>query len=198
MTISNKITICRILLIPIMIIVLFITPLNNIDVFLNMNLAELLFGILFIIGALSDILDGYLARKRNEITDLGKFLDPIADKLLTTTALLYIANSRTEYTWWWVLILVIISREFIVAAIRMAAASNNVVIAASVYGKIKTTLQMIAIIAILFNGLGLYHIMGDNAHYITDVLFYISVAATVYSGIDYLWKNKAAILKEEN
>ncbi len=194
MTISNKITIFRILIIPVMIVLLFIEPLNQKEVFLRLNLAELLFGILFVIGAFSDMLDGYLARKRDEITDLGKFLDPIADKLLTTTALLYIASFRTDYDFWWILILIIIAREFIVAAVRMAAANNNVVIAASIYGKIKTVLQMIAIIAILFNGFGLYYIMKENAHYVTDVLFYISVLATVLSGVDYIFKNKEAIL----
>lgn len=185
MTISNKITISRIILIPLMVIVLFLQPLKEIETILNLDLGQLLFGILFIIGALSDILDGQLARRRNEITDFGKFLDPIADKLLTTSALLYIAVERTENLWWWVLILIIIAREFIVSAIRMSAAKDNVVIAASVYGKIKTTLTMIAIICILFNGFGLYYLMGVNAHYVTDALFYISVLATVISGLDY-------------
>ena len=106
----------------------------------------------------------------------------------------YIAFYRTEYTFWWILILIIISREFIVSAVRMAAAKNNVVIAASIYGKIKTVLTMVAIIAILFNGFGLYHIMGSNAHYVTDILFYLSVLATVLSGIDYVIKNKDAII----
>lgn len=192
MTISNKITISRIIMIPIMIIFLFIKPFKEINTFLNLNLSELLFAILFVLGALSDILDGQLARRRNEITDFGKFLDPIADKLLTTTALLYIAAERTTHTWWWVLIFLIIAREFIVSAIRMNAAKDDVVIAASIYGKIKTTITMIAVIAILFNGFGLYHIMGSSATIITDVLFYISVLATVLSGIDYAVKYKVA------
>ncbi|MDY0133990.1 MAG: CDP-diacylglycerol--glycerol-3-phosphate 3-phosphatidyltransferase, partial [Acholeplasmatales bacterium] len=151
MTISNKITISRMIIIPVMIIILFIEPLTKIETIFNLNLAELIFGIFFVLAALTDILDGQLARRRNEVTDFGKFLDPIADKLLTTTALLYIAASRTEHTWWWVLILLIISREFIVSAIRMTAAKNDIVIAASIYGKLKTTITMIAIVAILFN-----------------------------------------------
>lgn len=192
MTVSNKITISRMIILPIMIIILFIPPLNKIETsFLDLNLAELIFGILFVIGALSDILDGQLARRRNEVTNFGKFLDPIADKLLTTTALLYIASYRTDHTWWWVLILLIIAREFIVSAIRMQAAKSDVVIAASVYGKIKTTITMIAIIAILFNGFGLYYIMGDSATIITDILFYISVLATILSGLDYALKYKS-------
>lgn len=185
-------------MIPIIIIILFIKPLQEIDTILNLNLAELLFAILFVLGALSDILDGQLARRRNEVTDFGKFLDPIADKLLTTTAILYIAAERTNHTWWWVLVLLIISREFLVSAIRMNAAKNDYVIAASVYGKIKTTLTMIAIIVILFNGFGLYYLLGDKAVYITDALFYISVLATVLSGLDYGLKYKKLLQIKEN
>lgn len=189
MTISNKITISRMIVIPVMIIILFIEPLTKIETIFNLNLAELIFGIVFVLAALTDILDGQLARRRNEVTDFGKFLDPIADKLLTTTALLYIAASRTEHTWWWVLILLIISREFIVSAIRMTAAKNDIVIAASIYGKLKTTITMIAIVAILFNNFGLYYLIGeDAATIVTDILFYVSVLATVLSGLDYAFK----------
>jgi len=189
MTISNKITISRMIIIPVMIIILFIEPLTKIETIFNLNLAELIFGIFFVLAALTDILDGQLARRRNEVTDFGKFLDPIADKLLTTTALLYIAASRTEHTWWWVLILLIISREFIVSAIRMTAAKNDIVIAASIYGKLKTTITMIAIVAILFNNFGLYYLIGeDAATIVTDILFYVSVLATVLSGLDYAFK----------
>lgn len=198
MTISNKITISRMIIIPVMIIILFIEPLTKIETIFNLNLAELIFGIFFVLAALTDILDGQLARRRNEVTDFGKFLDPIADKLLTTTALLYIAASRTEYTWWWVLILLIISREFIVSAIRMTAAKNDIVIAASIYGKLKTTITMIAIVAILFNNFGLYYLIGeDAATIVTDILFYVSVLATVLSGLDYAFKY-AKTIKAKN
>ncbi|HHV33105.1 MAG TPA: CDP-diacylglycerol--glycerol-3-phosphate 3-phosphatidyltransferase [Acholeplasma sp.] len=198
MTISNKITISRMIIIPVMIIILFIEPLTKIETIFNLNLAELIFGIFFVLAALTDILDGQLARRRNEVTDFGKFLDPIADKLLTTTALLYIAASRTEHTWWWVLILLIISREFIVSAIRMTAAKNDIVIAASIYGKLKTTITMIAIVAILFNNFGLYYLIGeDAATIVTDILFYVSVLATVLSGLDYAFKY-AKTIKAKN
>ncbi len=198
MTISNKITISRMIIIPVMIIILFIEPLTKIETIFNLNLAELIFGIFFVLAALTDILDGQLARRRNEVTDFGKFLDPIADKLLTTTALLYIAASRTEHTWWWVLILLIISREFIVSAIRMTAAKNDIVIAASIYGKLKTTITMIAIVAILFNNFGLYYLIGeDAATIVTDILFYVSVLATVLSGLDYACKY-AKTIKAKN
>ncbi len=190
MTLSNKITISRMALIPVMIIVLFIKPLNNIDLFLNLTLAEFLFALLFVIGSFTDFLDGYLARKRNEITDLGKFLDPIADKLLTLTGMLYVVQFKTDYNFWWILVLIVVAREFVVSAIRMVAASKNVIIAASIYGKIKTAVTLVALTLILFNGFGLYLWLGDGAHYVTDVLFYISVLITFLSGLDYIIKNK--------
>ena len=90
MTLSNKITISRILLIPLMVLMLYIPPLKDIKTIFNLNLAELLFAILFVVASTTDFLDGYLARKRNEVTTFGKFLDPIADKLLVLSGMLYI------------------------------------------------------------------------------------------------------------
>lgn len=192
MTLSNKITLSRLAIIPLMIIVVFIKPLQEIMLlqsFINISLAELLFAILFVLASLSDILDGYLARKRNEITDFGKFLDPIADKVLTLTGLLYIVTYKTQHTFWWVLILIIVTREFVVSAVRMLAARKDIVIAASVYGKIKTGVTLTTIILILFNRLGL-DLLFDKAYIITDVLMYISVLVTFLSGLDYIIKNK--------
>ncbi len=198
MTLSNKITITRLILIPIMILMLFIPAFQEITTILKLSLAELLFAVLFTVASFTDFLDGYLARKRNEITDFGKFLDPIADKLLTITAMLYVSYFKTEYNFWWVLVLIVLFREFIVSAVRMVAAKKNIVIAASIYGKIKTVLTMITLIAILFNGFGLYYLMGNNAHYVTDVLFYLSVLVTFLSGLDYIVKNKNVFENEAN
>lgn len=197
MTISNKLTISRMLVIPIMIIVLFIPILRDTTTIFNLSLAELLFGILFTLGSMTDWLDGYLARKRNEITTLGKFLDPIADKLLVITAMVYIAIFRTEYiSFWWILVLIVIFRELLVSAVRMLAANKQVVIAASWFGKIKTIVTMPTLVLILFNRFGLDSILGSNGHYLTDILFYISVLLTLLSGLDYLYKNRA-VLKED-
>jgi len=197
MTISNKLTISRMLVIPIMIIVLFIPVLRDTTTIFNLSLAELLFGILFTLGSMTDWLDGYLARKRNEITTLGKFLDPIADKLLVITAMVYIAIFRTEYiSFWWILVLIVIFRELLVSAVRMLAANKQVVIAASWFGKIKTIVTMPTLVLILFNRFGLDSILGSNGHYLTDILFYISVLLTLLSGLDYLYQNRA-VLKED-
>jgi len=197
MTISNKLTISRMLVIPIMIIVLFIPILRDTTTIFNLSLAELLFGILFTLGSMTDWLDGYLARKRNEITTLGKFLDPIADKLLVITAMVYIAIFRTEYiSFWWILVLIVIFRELLVSAVRMLAANKQVVIAASWFGKIKTIVTMPTLVLILFNRFGLDSILGSNGHYLTDILFYISVLLTLLSGLDYLYQNRA-VLKED-
>lgn len=197
MTLSNKITISRMVLIPIMIIMLFIEPFTKINTVFNLSLSELLFAIIFTVASFTDFLDGYLARKRNEITDFGKFLDPIADKLLTISAMLYITVHRTTYDWWWILIIIVLLREFVVSAIRMMAAKEDHVIAASFFGKLKTVVTMVAIILILYNGFGLYHIMKENAHYVTDVIYYIAILLTFLSGLDYLLKNKEIFLKSK-
>ncbi len=194
MTISNKLTISRMLVIPIMMIVLFIPVLRDTTTIFNLSLAELLFGILFTLGSMTDWLDGYLARKRNEITTLGKFLDPIADKLLVITAMVYIAIFRTEsVSFWWILVLIVIFRELLVSAVRMLAANKQVVIAASWFGKIKTIVTMPTLVLILFNRFGLDSVLGSNGHYLTDILFYISVLLTLLSGLDYLYQNRAVL-----
>ena len=132
MTLPNKITVLRILLIPIMTIIVFIQPLNELimDIgFVKMPLSQLIFLIIFIIASLTDFLDGYLARKNNQITTFGKFLDPIADKILVVTGFLYLMHiGRIEF---WV-ILVIVLREFAVSGIRLIASKSGEVIAASI------------------------------------------------------------------
>lgn len=196
MTLSNKITISRIILIPVMILMLYIPPLRSMNTIFDLDLGELLFAILFVVASFTDFLDGHLARKRNEITTFGKFLDPIADKLLVLSGMLYIITFKTTYTWWWILVIIILFREFVVSALRMIAAKDKV-IAASFSGKLKTVVLMIAMIMILFNDFGLSHLMGENAHYISDVLLYIGVLLTAYSGFDYVYKNKEAIIVDK-
>lgn len=196
MTLSNKITLSRVLLIPIMIIIILIPPLKNVKTILELSLGELLFGILFLIASFTDFLDGYLARKRNEVTTFGIFLDPVADKLLTLTAILYIIVFKTSYNWWWSLVVIILFREFAIMALRTIAAKEDEVIAANVFGKIKTVLTMISIILILFNNFGLYYLMGYDAHYVSDVMFYLAVLMTLISGVIYIYQNKSIILKE--
>ena len=196
MTLSNKITMSRILLIPLMVLMLYIPPLKDIQTIFNLNLAELLFAILFVVASTTDFLDGYLARKRNEVTTFGKFLDPIPDKLLVLSGMLYIIVFKTQYDWWWLLVIVVLFREFVVSALRMIAAKDKV-IAATFSGKLKTVVLMIAMIMILFNDFGLSALLGDNAHYISDGLFYLGIFLTAVSGFDYVYKNKDALMVDK-
>lgn len=196
MTISNKLTLSRIIIIPIMILVILLPNLATITTIFGLSLGELLFALLFVIGSITDFLDGYLARKRNEITTFGIFLDPVADKLLTITAILYIVTEKTIYNWWWTLVVVILLREFLVMAIRTIAAKENKVIAANIFGKIKTFITMISIILILFNGFGLVSLIGQVGQYIIDTTFYLAVLATLISGIIYLVENKEIVFSD--
>lgn len=144
--------------------------------------------------ALTDKLDGYLARSRNEVTTFGKFLDPIADKLVVTTALLYLLEYGLVPMW---MVVVIIAREFIVSGLRMVVASAGVVIAASNLGKYKTAVTMGAIVALL-----VYMALpaGGFATFVkvgSDIAMIVAVILTAWSGIDYLWKCKDYLLEAE-
>lgn len=206
MTIANKITIGRILLIPIMIIFILIPSLNRPDnpIIFRMTIGQFIFAILFIIASASDFLDGYLARSRNEITTFGKFLDPIADKILVLTALIFM----TKFPYWadatqdrysiYILtgILIIIIREFVITGIRLIAVDKGVVIAASPLGKAKTFSTMIAIIIMLFNGFGLMNLIKEGLFdYVSMGIFWVSIVLTLLSGVDYIIRNRAIILE---
>lgn len=206
MTIANKITIGRILLIPIMIIFILIPSLNRPDnpIIFRMTTGQLIFAILFIIASASDFLDGYLARSRNEITTFGKFLDPIADKILVLTALIFM----TKFPYWadatqdrysiYILtgILIIIIREFVITGIRLIAVDKGVVIAASPLGKAKTFSTMTAIIVMLFNGFGLMNLIKEGLFdYVSMGIFWVSIVLTLLSGVDYIIRNRAIILE---
>ena len=180
MTTANKITIIRILLIPIMIIITYINYFDSPINLFQMTLGQLIFVILFMIAAFTDFLDGYIARKYNQITTFGKFLDPIADKLLVLVAMLYLMPRVPMWA-----IMIVLIREFIVTGIRLVAVENNHVIAASIYGKIKTFVTIIALIVLLFNDFGI-KILGD-------ILLYLAIFFTLLSGIDYVYKNKELI-----
>ena len=206
MTIANKITIGRILMIPLMIIFVIIPSLNKPEdtIIFGMTIGQLIFTILFILASLTDFLDGYLARSRDEITTFGKFLDPIADKILVLTALIFM----TKFPYWidgnqdrysiYILIgiLVIIIREFVITGIRLVAADKGKVIAASSLGKAKTFATMIAIIVMLFNGFGLMNLIKEGLFdYISMGIFWVAIILTLLSGVDYIIRNRAIILE---
>lgn len=172
MNMANKITIIRILLIPVLIVFL------TIDIPYHMEIALFV----FVIASLTDKLDGYIARKYNLITDLGKFLDPLADKLLVSAALLMFIQLGKIDAW---IVFIVLAREFAVTGLRAVAANKNIVIAASQLGKIKTTIQIITIIIILLNNFP-FNLVGLH---MDSVMVYLTLIITIASGIDYFLKN---------
>lgn len=144
---------------------------------------------IFVIASLTDLLDGKIARKYNLVTNFGKFMDPLADKLLVSAALIALVELERLPAW---IVIVIISREFIISGFRLIASDNHVVIAASYWGKFKTTFQMIMVCLMLLNLGAQYSWM----QLLTDVVMWIALVLTVVSLIDYLAKNRD-VLKEQ-
>lgn len=147
---------------------------------------------LFIIASVTDFLDGYIARKRNIVTTFGKFMDPIADKLLVNSTFLIL-------TAWGVVPLfvtiIIIARDLIVDAIRMVMVQHNVVIAASIWGKLKTVCQMICLpVVLLAPSIDVLLSSGDVFYTIGQVLCYVCAGVSLLSGVDYFWKNRKTVL----
>lgn len=190
MTTANKITIFRVLLIPIMLIFIYIPSLKEPMPFgdWDISIGQFIFAIIFIVASLTDFLDGYIARKYNQVTTFGKFLDPLADKVLVLTGFLYLLSINPERFPVWAIMLIII-REFMVTGIRLLAVEKNNVIAASWFGKIKTMITMIALVWLLFNDFGV------QTEIVGNILFYLTVAVTVLSGIEYLIKNRKFVLE---
>lgn len=167
MNLPNKLTLLRIIMIPVFVVLLYLDfPLNNL-----VALA------VFILASITDTLDGYIARKYNLITDFGKFMDPIADKLLVTAAMLVFVDWHMMPAW---VVIVVVAREFIVSALRLVAANNGRVIAAGWSGKVKTASTMVCICIML---LGL-------PQWVNAVCSAVILVTTAYSGIEYLVKNK--------
>ena len=205
MNLPNKLSLLRIILIPVT--MLFMLPISiygfepeGWNSFIN-EYGMMIAGLVFIIASLTDFFDGQIARRCNLITDLGKFLDSLADKMLVIAVLIaFVATGRIS-PW---LLAIIVLREFMVTGIRLVASKEGVVMAAKMIGKIKTTTQMIAIIYLMFEPL-LMKFTGDDyqaslktpcaVSVIGDILFYICVIMTIVSGMDYLIKNKG-YLKE--
>ena len=172
MNLPNKLTIFRIVLVPVFLIFL----LGQFGYWANIVAA-----VIFIAASATDMLDGYIARKYNMITNFGKFMDPLADKLLVDSALIaLVALGRIE-AW---IVIIIIGREFIISGFRLVAADNGTVIAASFWGKIKTVFQMAATILLIFD------FPWFPIYQITQILVYIALVLTVVSLIDYLIKNR--------
>lgn len=200
MNLPNKITVARILLIPLMIIIPFLNIQGTIPIG-GITYSNLIILAIFLIASFTDFLDGYLARKNNLVTTFGKFLDPIADKLLVLAALIMLVEMGQIPGW---IPIIIAAREFIVSGIRMLAAGEGNVIAASWLGKVKTVSQMIAItFAFLGNHAFLAFTSGElvGSQLIINVLMslgmLVAVVTTIYSGVDYFIKSKDIVLKSK-
>lgn len=142
---------------------------------------------IFAVASLTDTLDGYLARKNQQVTNFGKFMDPLADKLLVCSAMICLIDSGKLASW---IVIIIISREFIISGFRLVAADNGIVIAASWWGKLKTVSQMTMIILLIAD-------LGGFFTTLEIVVTYIALVLTVVSLVDYIWKNKQVLSMQD-
>lgn len=171
MNLPNKLTVTRVILIPFFVFALLFQGGEN-QAFRYVAAA------IFIIASLTDLLDGKIARKYNLVTNFGKFMDPLADKLLVCSALICLIELGQLPAW---MVIIIISREFIISGFRLVASDNGIVIAASYWGKFKTTFQMIAVILLIVNLPALT--------LLTNLCVWVALILTVVSLVDYLLKN---------
>lgn len=188
MNLPNKLTMARVFLVPVFMI---FAGLGTYGANTFAREYYLIAGVVFAVASFTDFLDGYLARKNNLVTDFGKFMDPLADKMLTTAAFLYMMRDGVCHP---VVLAIILFREFAVAGVRMNAASQGTVIAANMWGKVKTVLQMLTIIFYYFAAgfSGPTAIMAVSL--ITEVLCWAVAAVTALSGGIYLWQNRACFM----
>ena len=179
MNLPNKLTIMRVILIPFFVFFLLSPYFPAYGNYIAVAI--------FIVASLTDMLDGKIARKYNLVTNFGKFMDPLADKLLVCSAMICLIELDRLAAW---IVIVIIAREFIISGFRLVASDNGVVIAASYWGKFKTTFQMLMVIVLILDiQMPFYQILGT-------VLTYVALILTVVSLIDYIVKNKD-VLKDQ-
>jgi CDP-diacylglycerol--glycerol-3-phosphate 3-phosphatidyltransferase len=172
MNLANQLTLARIILVPLFMVFLLVKT----------TYGQLMAAVVFIVAAATDILDGYIARSRKQISNLGKIIDPLADKLLISAALISLVELNLVKAW---VAFIIISREFAVTGLRTVAAAEGHVIAASPLGKLKTISQIVAVVATLIQNLPIPYLP-----ILAKILLYFAVFITIYSGIDYFLKNK--------
>ena len=177
MNLPNKLTVMRVILIPFFVAALLYDNGSS-------QTMRVVANVIFIVASLTDLFDGKIARKYNLVTNFGKFMDPLADKLLVCSALICLIQLGQLPAW---VVIIIISREFILSGFRLVAADNGIVIAASYWGKFKTTFQMIAVILMIFNIPALATV--------TMIMLVIAVVLTVISLVDYVAKNIEVLTK---
>ena len=175
MNLPNKLTILRVILIPFFVVFMLFDITGSADKWIAL--------VIFCVASLTDMLDGKIARKYNLVTNFGKFMDPLADKLLVCTALICLTSMNRLNV---IVVLVIIAREFIISGFRLVASDNGIVIAASYWGKFKTVSQMALIIVLIMDLGGAWNVVGT-------VLTWVALLLTVVSLIDYIAKNKQVL-----
>ena len=173
MNLPNKLTVLRVCMIPFFVVMLLLNGGEN-------QTYRYIAAAIFIVASLTDMLDGKIARKYNLVTNFGKFMDPLADKLLVCSALICLVDLKQLPAW---MVIVIISREFIISGFRLVASDNGIVIAASYWGKFKTVFQMLMIIVLILD-------LGGSFVLLEQILIYVALILTVVSLVDYLMKNK--------
>ena len=171
MNLPNKLTTFRVILIPFFVFFMLAPNMTGINNYIAVAI--------FIVASLTDLLDGKIARKYNLVTNFGKFMDPLADKLLVCSAMICLIQTGQLAAW---IVVIIIAREFIISGFRLIASDNGVVIAASYWGKFKTTFQMVMISLMIASF--------PQLQILTDIIMWIALILTVVSLIDYLVKNK--------
>lgn len=174
MNVPNMLTILRVIMIPFFVVFMLLN-ITDYDKYIALTI--------FVVASLTDALDGYLARKNNLVTNFGKFMDPLADKLLVSAAMICLIDTGKLASW---VVIVIISREFIISGFRLVASDNGIVIAASWWGKIKTVTQMVMIIVLIAD-------LGGVFTTVETVLVFLAVILTVISLVDYIAKNKQVL-----
>lgn len=179
MNTPNKLTIARMIIVPFLVIFLLTGWGGEANRYISLTL--------FVVASVTDWFDGYLARKNNLVTNFGKFMDPLADKLLVCSAMICMIDLKRLPAWF---VIIIIAREFIISGFRLIAAENGIVIAANYWGKFKTASQMIMIILLILHFDGIFVIF-------EQIFIWLSLALTIISLITYIWQNRTVLSMQE-
>ncbi len=180
MNLPNKLTLFRVILIPFFVFFLLIHPASQ--------ALRVIADLIFIAASITDMLDGKIARKYNLVTNFGKFMDPLADKLLVCSAMICLIQTGQLYAWF---VIIIVAREFIISGFRLIAAENGIVIAANIFGKLKTVSQMIMIIILVANfKVRWLYVLGQIFVWISLILTILSLVIYIYQNIDVLKEQK--------
>ena len=179
MNTPDKLTVARMILVPFLVIFLLTGWGGEANRYISLTL--------FVVASVTDWFDGYLARKNNLVTNFGKFMDPLADKLLVCSAMICMIDLKRLSAWF---VIIIIAREFIISGFRLIAAENGIVIAANYWGKFKTASQMIMIILLILHFDGIFVIL-------EQIFIWLSLALTIISLITYIWQNRTVLSMQE-